>query len=151
MYHSKYINPDPARPTSLLLHRFPEPLDPGKIRELDDLFNMMYIGFGAVVAMVWGVATVGHGWGIFAVRSFWLALAALAGFSGMGLIRNKIVNQMERIRVAMHRQRGEECTPPYPESVEWMNAIIACVWRQLNPEMFIAMLDQVEDLSLIHI
>ena len=146
VYHSKYINPDPARPTSLLLHRFPEPLDPGKIRELDDLFNMMYIGYGAVVVMVWGVATVGHGWGIFAVRSFWLALAALAGFSGMGLIRNKIVNQMERIRVAMHRQRGEECTPPYPESVEWMNAIIACVWRQLNPEMFIAMLDQVEDI-----
>lgn len=145
-YHSKNINPDPARPTSLLLHRFPEPLDPGKIRELDDLFNKMYIGYGAVVVMIWGVATVGHGWGTFVVRSFWLALAALAGFFGMGLIRSKIINQMERIRVAMHRQRGEECSPPYPESVEWMNAIIACIWRQLNPEMFIEMLDQVEDI-----
>lgn len=146
MYKSRNVNPDPARPTNVLLQRFPEPIDPGRIAELDELFNKLLMGFGAVLVLTWGVATVGNGWSTFVVRTFWLALAGLAGFMGFGLMRNRIYNQMERIRSSMTRQRGENCSPPYPESVEWVNAIIACVWRQLNPEMFVAALDQVEDI-----
>lgn len=145
-YDTKYTSPDPARPTSILLQSFPEPLDPGKVKELDDIFLKLYLGYGALIVLVWGIATIGHGWGAFATRTFWLGLAGIAGFMGLGTLRNVIMHQMERMRVAMHRQRGEKYSPPYPESVEWMNAIIACVWRQLNPEMFVPIIDQVEDI-----
>lgn len=46
----------------------------------------------------------------------------------------------------MHTQRGKEYSPPIPESVEWLNAAIAVIWKQINPEMFIPMVDQVEDI-----
>ena len=116
------------------------------MKELDDIFLKLYLGYGALIVLVWGIATIGHGWGAFATRTFWLGLAGIAGFMGLGTLRNVIMHQMERMRMAMHRQRGEKYSPPYPESVEWMNAIIACVWRQLNPEMFVSIIDQVEDI-----
>lgn len=45
-----------------------------------------------------------------------------------------------------HTQRGEKHSPPMPESVEWLNAAIATIWKQINPDMFIPMADQVEDI-----
>lgn len=45
-----------------------------------------------------------------------------------------------------HTQRGEKHSPPMPESTEWLNAAIACIWKQINPDMFIPMADQVEDI-----
>ena len=101
-YDTKYTSPDPARPTSILLQSFPEPLDPGKVKELDDIFLKLYLGYGALIVLVWGIATIGHGWGAFATRTFWLGLAGIAGFMGLGTLRNVIMHQMERMRVAMH-------------------------------------------------
>lgn len=145
-YESQYVSPDPARPTSVLLQRFPDPLKPETLKNLDDLFVKIFIGYASVVVLVWGVATVGHGWFAFLTRTLLLSLAALAGFFGLGLIKNKLLLEFERIRASMHRQRGERFSPPYPESVEWLNAAVATLWKQLNPEMFTAVLDQVEDI-----
>lgn len=145
-YESQNVSPDPARPTSVLLQRFPDPLKPDTLKNLDDLFTKIFIGYVSVVVLVWGVATVGHGWFAFFTRTFLLALAALAGFLVLGLIKNKLLLEFERIRSSMHRQRGERFSPPYPESVEWLNAAVAALWKQLNPEMFTAALDQVEDI-----
>ncbi|WFD23840.1 hypothetical protein MEQU1_002534 [Malassezia equina] len=145
-YESKYATPDPARPTSILLQRFPDPVKPDTLKTLDELFSKIFIGYASVVVLVWGVATVGHGWFAFMTRTLLLGLAALAGFLGLGLIKNKLLLEFERIRASMHRQRGERFSPPYPESVEWLNAAVAALWKQMNPEMFTAALDQVEDI-----
>lgn len=145
-YDTKNISPDPARPTSILLQRFPDPLKPDTLKNMNDLFAKILIGYASVIIMVWGVATVGHGWLAFFTRTFFLGLAALAGFSGLGLIKNKLLLEFDRIRATMHRQRGEQFSPPYPESVEWLNAAVAALWKQLNPDMFTAVLDQVEDI-----
>lgn len=145
-YESKYATPDPARPTSILLQRFPDPVKPDTLKTLDELFSKIFIGYASVVVLVWGVATVGHGWFAFMSRTLLLGLTALAGFLGLGLIKNKLLLEFERIRASMHRQRGERFSPPYPESVEWLNAAVAALWKQMNPEMFTAALDQVEDI-----
>ena len=63
----------------------------------------------------------------------------------LGLEARKIEQDFEDVRMHMHKQRGEEHSPPMPESVEWLNAMISVVWKQINPEMFIPMVDQIED------
>lgn len=63
----------------------------------------------------------------------------------LGVEARKIEKDFEDVRMHMHKQRGEEHSPPMPESVEWLNALISVVWKQINPEMFIPMVDQIED------
>ena len=41
----------------------------------------------------------------------------------------------------MGRARGEEWSPPTPESVEWLNALVKVVWGLVNPEMFVPYVD----------
>lgn len=53
----------------------------------------------------------------------------------------KIEKELERVRMAMHVHRGEEFSPPTPESVEWMNALLKVVWGLVNPEMFVPVVD----------
>lgn len=145
-YDMQYVSPFTSRPTSVLLQHFPEPMETKSFADMDSIFTTTLYGYAAVVVLVWGVATVGHGWLAFLFRTFLLGVAAAAGFMAIGLVQNKIRNEFERIRAQMHRQRGERYSPPYPESVEWLNAVISTVWKQMNPEMFISMLDQVEDI-----
>jgi Ca2+-dependent lipid-binding protein len=56
-----------------------------------------------------------------------------------------VEKEYERIRMAMHRERGENFSPPSPESVEWLNGLIKLVWGLINPDMFIPVIDMVED------
>lgn len=145
-YDAEYVNPSPARPTSILLQRFPEPMKAESLKEMSGIFEKILYGYAAIVILVWGVATVGHGWFAFLTRTILLGIAAFAGYMSIGLVQNKITAEFERIRAHMHKQRGERFAPPYPESVEWLNAAVATIWKQLNPEMFTAALDQVEDI-----
>ncbi|EPQ58830.1 hypothetical protein GLOTRDRAFT_54343 [Gloeophyllum trabeum ATCC 11539] len=46
----------------------------------------------------------------------------------------------------MHKDRGETYSPPTPESVEWLNAVLKLVWGLVNPDMFIPICDMVEDI-----
>ena len=49
----------------------------------------------------------------------------------------------------MHRERGANASSatdaPLPESTEWMNALVQTIWKQLNPDLFIALTDTIED------
>lgn len=48
--------------------------------------------------------------------------------SAISLVSNGLEKEMERVRMEMHRQRGEEFAPPTPESVEWLNSFVKVVW-----------------------
>lgn len=56
-----------------------------------------------------------------------------------------VEKDLESVRTHMHTQRGQEYAPPMPESVEWLNAALAVVWRQIDPATFIPIADQIED------
>lgn len=36
-------------------------------------------------------------------------------------------------------------SPPTPESTEWLNAITKVVWPLINPDMFVSIVDMIED------
>ena len=48
---------------------------------------------------------------------------------------------MERVRWETEKRRGEEFSPPTPESVEWLNALLKLVWGLINPDMFVPIVD----------
>lgn len=53
----------------------------------------------------------------------------------------KIEKELERVRWDAERQRAEDHSPPTPESVEWMNALLKLVWGLINPDMFVSIVD----------
>lgn len=145
--HSQlHTSPYPAEPSNGLLYRFPEPADSDIMKGMQSAFNQLAIGLGASLALIWFFFAFGNGWWKFLVRTSILVGVGFCGWTGLHLQSRKIEKEHDAIRAEMHKQRGEKLTPPMPESVEWLNAAIACIWKQINPDMFIGMADMVEDI-----
>ena len=53
----------------------------------------------------------------------------------------KVEKEVERVRMGMHKARGEAHSPPTPESVEWLNGLLKVVWGLVNPDMFVPYTD----------
>ena len=142
----RYTSPEPVEPSSVLLQPFPEPPNTEILEQLKMSFNNVALWVAALIIVVWAMSAFGHGWFAFFARTGVLLVAALFVYGALGLAFSNVNKSMEALRAAMHKQRGEKFCPPMPESVEWLNAAIACLWKQLNPEMFVSMLDMVEDI-----
>ncbi|SJX62547.1 uncharacterized protein SRS1_13394 [Sporisorium reilianum f. sp. reilianum] len=145
-HHPLHTSPYPAEPSNALLYRFPEPVQSDVIQGMQSAFNQLAIGLGACIALIWLFFAFGNGWWKFVVRTTVLGAVGFCGWTGLHLQSRKIEKEHEAIRAEMHKQRGESLSPPMPESVEWLNAAIACIWKQINPDMFVPMADMVEDI-----
>ncbi|MCO5566154.1 hypothetical protein L7F22_019830 [Adiantum nelumboides] len=145
-HESHNVNPKPAEPTNINLQTFPDPIDDGTLKNILSNFGTLYISLGAALAVVWFFTAFGAGWWRFFLRTAILIGVGIGGASAVGIASRKIEKELDNIRMHMHTQRGKDNSPPFPESVEWLNAAIAVVWKQINPEMFIPMVDQVEDI-----
>ncbi|TKY86188.1 hypothetical protein EX895_005013 [Sporisorium graminicola] len=145
-HHSLHTSPYPAEPSNALLYRFPEPVKSDVIQGMQTAFNQLAIGLGASLALIWFFFAFGNGWWKFLLRTTILGAVGFCGWTGLHLQSRKIEKEHEAIRAEMHKQRGQSLSPPMPESVEWLNAAIACVWKQINPDMFVPMADMVEDI-----
>jgi Ca2+-dependent lipid-binding protein len=65
--------------------------------------------------------------------------------SGIFLWMKDLVRQGQDIEWSSEQRRGETATANLiPESVEWMNTLMAVVWGLINPEMFAAVADTLE-------
>lgn len=57
---------------------------------------------------------------------------------------------------AVQRRGDQALAKRVPESVEWLNALITAVWKQINPDIFAAIVDKLEDImqasapSIVH-
>ncbi|SPO27403.1 uncharacterized protein UTRI_10520 [Ustilago trichophora] len=145
-HHPLHTSPNPAEPTNALLYRFPEPVNSDAMKRMQAAFNQLAIGLGACLALIWFFFAFGNGWWKFFLRTSVLLAVGFCGWTGLHLQSRKIEKEHEAIRAEMHKQRGQQLSPPMPESVEWLNAAIACIWKQINPDMFIGMADMVEDI-----
>ncbi len=145
-HHPLHTSPNPAEPSNILLHRFPEPVNTEAMKRMQAAFNQLAIGLGASLAIIWFFVAFGNGWWKFFLRTSVIAAVGFAGWTGLHLQTRKIEKEHEAIRAEMHKQRGQQLSPPMPESVEWLNAAIACIWKQINPDMFVPMADMVEDI-----
>lgn len=67
--------------------------------------------------------------------------------SGIFLWMKDLVRQGRDIEWSSEQKRGEMATINLiPESVEWMNTLLGIVWGLINPEMFAAVADTLEDI-----
>lgn len=146
LLRNKYTSPDPAQPTSILLQRFPAPVDSNAMKRLATSFDRLSITLVTAISFIWLAMAFGNGWFAFICRTVLMGLAAVIVWSTIGIAFRKIEKEFEDVRAHMHRQRGKHFSPPTPESVEWLNAAIACIWKQINPDMFVSIIDMVEDI-----
>ncbi|CAL3968753.1 unnamed protein product [Diplocarpon coronariae] len=66
--------------------------------------------------------------------------------SGIHLWLRKVQEGANAVNWDAERRRATAATESLvPESVEWMNSLIGIVWNLINPEMFAAMADTLED------
>lgn len=142
----RYTNPEPVQPSSVLLRPFPDPPNMEILEQLKMSFNNVALWIAALIVVVWAMTAFGSGWSAFFFRTMILTLVGLFVYMALGLAFSNVRNTIEAVRASMHKQRGEQYSPPMPESAEWLNAAIATLWKQLNPEMFVSMLDMVEDI-----
>ena len=108
---------------------------------LESAINQVTIAIVAgIVVLNW--LFVGGGFkGLFA-SAFVSTLVACA----IHLWLRKIQEDANAINWDSERQRATAATESLvPESVEWMNSLVGVVWNLINPEMFAAMADTLED------
>jgi Ca2+-dependent lipid-binding protein len=53
--------------------------------------------------------------------------------TGLSVVERGIDKEVERVRQDMGRQRGEAFSPPFPESVEWLNGLVKLIWGLIDP------------------
>ncbi|KAK7885383.1 hypothetical protein LTR67_010561 [Exophiala xenobiotica] len=66
--------------------------------------------------------------------------------SGVWLWMKEVVRSGREVEWSSEQSRGETATANLlPESVEWMNTFLSVVWGLINPDMFAAVADTLED------
>ncbi|WFD33258.1 hypothetical protein MCUN1_000071 [Malassezia cuniculi] len=146
LLRNKYTSPDPAQPTSILLQRFPAPVETKAMSKLSASFDRLTTALMSAIALIWLSIAFGSGWFTFFYRTVMIGTGAVVAWCSIAISFRRIEKEFEDVRAHMHRQRGKRFSPPTPESVEWLNAAVACIWKQTNPEMFVSMIDMVEDI-----
>ncbi|RDW56363.1 hypothetical protein BP5796_13238 [Coleophoma crateriformis] len=93
-----------------------------------------------IVALNW--LFIGGGWkGLLSST-----LAGLIVSCGIHLWLRRIQEDANAVNWEAERKRATAATESLvPESVEWMNSLVGIVWNLINPEMFAAMADTLED------
>jgi Ca2+-dependent lipid-binding protein len=83
---------------------------------------------------------------IFGGRLLGLIPLACCVASGVFLWMKDLIRRGQDIEWSSEQIRGETATANLiPESVEWMNTLLGVVWGLINPEMFAAVADTLED------
>jgi Ca2+-dependent lipid-binding protein len=71
---------------------------------------------------------------------------AMCVSSGIFLWMKEVIRSGREIEWSCEQERGETATANLiPESVEWMNTLLGVVWGLIDPEMFAAVADTLED------
>lgn len=124
-------------PRTISLEPFPPAVPSAVLATVVSLERLsLAILFGA--AVLWLVLAALHRSGRWSFVVLSLACATLgagASFFPWSAARH-LARQAERERWRQHRQRAKTFAPPYPESAEWLNALIEGVWGTLSPDLF---------------
>lgn len=123
------VNPNSARPTNILLQQFPAPVEEGLVAGIRSRLRQFEIGIMAAMGLLWFFFAFGNGKLAFALRTIILSAVTVGAVTSLHLVERQILSNIQQVRMHMERQRGEEHSPPTPESVEWLNSILATTWK----------------------
>ncbi|THV04790.1 hypothetical protein K435DRAFT_714363 [Dendrothele bispora CBS 962.96] len=147
--------PHPARPGNVSLYPY-LPAPPPALAPLLSALDYLQIALAASFAVVWFICAfpsqgrwyIPFTWASisFTFRSAIIGGLGYAAVTAVSMVQRKLEKEFDRVRLEMHRQRGEKFSPPTPESVEWLNAFVKTIWGLVNPDMFVPMADMVEDI-----
>ena len=139
----RYPAPSPAAPGNILLQQFPPPIAPTDISHAKAILRTGAVLVCALCALAWFSVATGPSvsWLQFAYQTLVLGAIANVAWIASENAGRKVEKEVERVREGMGRARGEEWSPPTPESVEWLNALVKVVWGLVNPEMFVPYVD----------
>ena len=87
---------------------------------------------------------------IFSLSTLLLATSILSGgaiiFALRGWLRSRIYGVWDdHLWAAARKQEIENSDSPTPESVQWLNSLLASVWGLINPDLFVSLVDTLED------
>ncbi|KAI9733708.1 MAG: hypothetical protein M1834_003313 [Cirrosporium novae-zelandiae] len=123
--------------TNILFHPTPSVSYEPMFAMLEKQAGFLCIGIFAAIVFL----------GKFFGGSLW-GLIPLGGcvVSGVWLWMKEVVRSGREVEWHSEQTRGETATANLlPESVEWMNTFLGIVWGLINPEMFAAVADTLED------
>lgn len=125
--------PDPAMPGNVLIHNFPPAVDVGmkpfhtmmdrlmvsafkgsRLKKDNLLTSISKIAIAASSAIIWFFTAFGSGWKRFVFRSILIGTTGFVATTFASLAQRKVEKEVERVRMDLHRQRGEEFSPPIP-------------------------------------
>ncbi|KAL1839756.1 hypothetical protein VTJ49DRAFT_1179 [Mycothermus thermophilus] len=123
--------------TNVLFHPTPSVSYEPMFRAVEQRAEMLCAGL--FVGIVW-LGKIGGG-------SLWLLVPLAAGVaSGVFLWARDLVRRGRAGEWYSEKRRGETAVVNLiPESVEWLNAAVGLVWGLINPDMFAAVADTLED------
>lgn len=137
--------PHPAAPGNICLQSFPPPVEASDLKPILASLNTVSLVFAGSLGAVLVLVYFGSTWKQFLVRSAVIGTIGVGSVAAVGVYTNRITKDIERVRHNMHKQRGEKFSPPVrrrpravltdktPESVEWLNAILATAWPLVDP------------------
>ena len=100
-------------------------------------------GLYLVVGVFFAIIIVGK---TFGGRYFGLIPLAMCVSSGIWLWVREVVRSGREVEWESEKERGKTATANLlPESVEWLNTLLSIVWGLVNPDMFVAVADTLED------
>ncbi|KAH6897463.1 hypothetical protein B0T10DRAFT_507066 [Thelonectria olida] len=123
--------------TSILFYKTPSVSYEPMFEILEQRANFLCVGIFIAVVFL-GRIFGGHLLGLIPL-AFCIA-------SGVYLWAKDLIRQGRDLEWSSEQERGETATSNLiPESVEWMNTMLGIVWGLVNPEMFSAVADTLED------
>ncbi|KAG8783034.1 hypothetical protein FRC12_020172 [Ceratobasidium sp. 428] len=63
----------------------------------------------------------------------------------LAFIIQRSLEDVERVRLDMHRQRGGQFSPPTPQSIEWLDAFNKTIWGLVDPDVYVSVTDMIKD------
>ncbi|GJE96327.1 C2 domain-containing protein [Phanerochaete sordida] len=145
--HPSFPAPAPAEPGNICNQPFPPEIDEADLSKVRNILRMGALVTTGLCFVTWLFTACGKhiGWFAWFFRSTLVWSIAAVVWIGVENAVRKLEKEIERVRLNLLKKRAEVNSPPTPESVEWMNAIIKLVWGLVNPDMFIPIVDMVED------
>ena len=141
--------PAPAEPGNICNQPFPPEVDDADLSKAKGILRTGAALATALCFATWLFTACGKhiGWLSWLFRSTLIWSIAAVAWIGVENAGRKIEKEIGRVRFNLINKRAAVHSPPTPESVEWLNAIVKLVWGLVNPDMFIPIADVSRELS----